>query len=308
MKKVILDVDTGIDDALALILAIKSEKLDVIGVTTVAGNVGVQDARKNTLKILKLLDREDIEVYEGCKKPISREIEFHGFIHGRDGLAGELKDLDTKEKNDIHAVEYIIDSISSSPGEITLIMLGPLTNLAVALENEAEIAEKIKEVYIMGGAARVPGNITPLAEFNFYKDPESAYKVLHSGLDIKLIGLDVTNHARLGEGDLERIDKKGEYGEFLYNISKYYIDRSEEITGERTCALHDPLVVAASLDRGILEYEKVFVDLEYSSRISDGQLVAYFARKGYSPNVDLAVSIDEKRFKDLFLEIMSKDK
>lgn len=306
MKKVIIDVDTGIDDAIALTLAIRSKKLDILGVTTVAGNIPVETSTRNTLKVLKVLEREDIEIYEGASKPLSRDIKFHDSVHGRDGIAGQLGSIETKKKNDKNAIEYMIEEVNNSPGEISFIMLGPLTNLALALEKEPSLVEKIREVYIMGGAVRVAGNVTPVAEFNFYIDPESAYQVLQSGLDIKLIGLDVTNNARLGEEDLENIDSKSEYGKFLINMSNYYIDKSSENRSDRTCAMHDPLVVAAFIDEGILKYEKVFVDVEYSSRIADGQSIGYFARKGYKANVDLALSIDEKRFKDLFLEIISK--
>lgn len=305
MKKVIIDVDTGIDDALALIVGVKSNKLDILGVTTVAGNIPVELSTSNTLKVLKLLGREDIEVYEGASKPLDRNVEFHDSVHGEGGIAGQLKEMKTKTKQDIHAVDYMIDEINKQPGEITLIMLGPLTNLALALKKDSSIVEKIKEVYIMGGAVRVPGNVSPVAEFNFYVDPQSAYNVLHSGLNIKLIGLDVTNHARLAEDDLKNIDTQNEYGKFLVNVSNFYIERSALRRKDRSCALHDPVVVAAAINEDILTYEKCFVDVEYSSRISDGQSIGYFGRKGYTPNVELGVSLDKDKFKDIFLDVIS---
>lgn len=305
MKKVIIDVDTGIDDALALIVGVKSKKLDILGVTTVAGNIPVDLSTLNTLRVLKLLEREDIEIYEGASKPIDRNIKFQDSVHGEGGIAGQLKDMKTKGKNEINAVEYIINEINNFPGEITLIMLGPLTNLALVLEKDPNIVEKIKEVYIMGGAVRVPGNVTPVSEFNFYVDPESAYKVLHSGLNIKLIGLDVTNEARLIEEDLENIDGESEYGSFLINISNAYIERSSLNRKDRSCAMHDPLVVAACIDEEMLKYEKCFVDIEYSSRISDGQSIGYLGRKGYTPNVELAVSLDKDKFREMLLDLIS---
>lgn len=304
MKKVIIDVDTGIDDALALIVAVKSKELDILGITTVAGNIPVEVSTLNTLRVLKILDREDIEIYEGASKPIERDIVFHDSVHGEGGLGGQLLSLASKPKNKNHAVDYIIEEINNSPKDLTIIMLGPLTNLALAIEKDSSIVKKIKDVYIMGGAVRVPGNITPVAEFNFYIDPESAYKVLHSGLDIKLIGLDVTNQARLNEEDLKNIDSDSEYGDFLINISKVYIDRASLNRKDRSCAMHDPLVVAACIDEDILQYEKCFVDVEYSSRISDGQSIGYFHRKGYTSNVELAVAIDKNRFKQMFLDII----
>lgn len=300
MKKVIIDVDTGIDDALAIILAINSNRLDILGITTVAGNVPVELATKNTLRVLKLLGREDIEVYEGADKPIEREIRFRGIVYGSDGLGGQLNSMETKLKSEINAVKYIIDEINAHPGEITIITLSPLTNLALAIEEDPSIVGKIKDIYIMGGAVGVAGNITPVSEFNFYTDPESAYNVIHSGLNIKLIGLNVTEKARFSENDLKNKDRMSEYENFIDNILRFYMDRMFEIRGYKSCALHDPLVVAVAIEE-IVEYEKCFVDLEYSSRISDGQLVKYFNRD-YKENVELAISIDIERFKKIFLE------
>lgn len=304
MKKVIIDVDTGIDDALALILAVNSNRLDILGVTTVAGNIPVEYSTRNTLKVLKLLEREDIEVYQGSSKPIEREIIFRNSVHGRDGIAGELSNMTTKSKNEIYAIDYMIGEINKNPGEITIIMLGPVTNLVTAIKKEATIVDKIKEVYIMGGAVRVAGNITPVAEFNFYVDPESAADIMKHGLDIKLISLDVTREAILREDDLKYVNKKSEYGKFIYNISKYYMDKSS-ITADKSCLLHDPLVVAAVIDDDILEYETCHVDAEYSSRLCDGKSLGYFNR-GYEDNVSLAVSIDKNRFKKMFIETISK--
>ena len=304
MKNVIIDVDTGIDDALALILAIKSHKLNVLGVTTIAGNVPVESATRNTSKVLNLIGREDIEVYEGCSKPLERDIVFRGFIHGEDGIAGELSHMKVKSKNKLHAVDFMIKEINEKPGKITMIMLGPVTNLVAAIRKDPSIAEKIREVYIMGGAVRVEGNITPLAEFNFYVDPESSADIMKHNLDIKLISLDVTKYAILKEDDLKFIDRNSEYGKFVYNISKYYMDKSTR-SGEKSCLLHDPLVVAAVIDESIIDYERCHVDAEYSSRLCDGKSIGYFNR-GYQDNVNLARSIDADRFKKMFLNIIGK--
>ena len=304
MKKVIIDVDTGIDDALALILAVNSNRLDILGVTTVAGNIPVEYSTRNTLKVLKLLEREDIEVYQGSSKPIEREIIFRNSVHGRDGIAGELSNMTTKSKNEMYAIDYMIGEINKNPGEITIIMLGPVTNLVTAIKKEPTIVDKIKEVYIMGGAVRVPGNITPVAEFNFYVDPESASDIMKHGLDIKLISLDVTRDAILTEDDLKYINKKSEYGKFIYNISKYYMDKSPNKV-DKSCLLHDPLVVAAVIDDDILQYETCHLDTEYSSRLCDGKSLGYFNR-GYEDNVSLARSIDKNRFKEMFIETILK--
>lgn len=304
MKQVIIDVDTGLDDALALILAINSKKLNINGITTVAGNTTVELATMNTLKVLSLLHRTDIEVYEGHGQPKAREIIFRDSVHGENGLAGQLKDINTKEKNSKHAVDFIIDEVNRYPRQITLIMLAPLTNLAKAFEKDPEIKGKIKEVYVMGGVVEGPGNESPVAEFNFYTDPESAYEVLHSGVLIKLIGLDVTRQAKLFEKDvIDNIKYRTDLTQFVENVARYYIDKYSVGKFERSCALHDPLAVGVAIDEDIVVMKDYFVDVEYSSRICDGQSVCDFKnRLGKAPNVKVALELDRNKFIEMFLK------
>lgn len=303
MKQVIIDVDTGIDDALALILALNSKKLDVRGLTTVSGNIPVELATENTLKVLSLLKRDDIQVYEGYKKPMSREIIFKDSVHGENGLAGQLKDIETKEKNTKHAVDFIIDEVNRYPGEISLIMLAPLTNLAMTFEKAPEIKNKIKELYIMGGAVDGRGNMSPVAEFNFYIDPESAHKVLHSGVPIKLIGLDVTRKAQLLEEDLYNVKNKSDLTQFVQNVSRYYIEKYSAGKAVRSCALHDPLAVGVAIDEDIVVMKDYYVDVEFSSRLCDGQSVCDFNnRYGKEPNVKVALELNKDKFMQMFLE------
>lgn len=304
MKKVIMDVDTGIDDALALMVAFKSEMLNVLGVTTVVGNIPVYMATENTLRVLKLLGHEEVEVYEGCTRPLEREGGFKEAVHGERGLAGQLKDMDTKEKNRMHAVDFIIDEVNKAPGEISLIMLGPSTNLAAALRKDPSISEKISEVYIMGGAFEVPGNITPVAEFNFYADPDAAYEIIKSTLNTKIIGLDITTKARFYEDELDILDRETDLGNFLYNILSCYMNHTFKDINRKSCSLHDPLVTASSIDESLIQFRDDFVDIEKDSRLCDGQSISYFNRSGYVPNTKVAISHDDKRFKKMLLDIM----
>lgn len=307
MKQVIIDVDTGIDDALALILAVNSEKLNIRGVTTVCGNIPVELATENTLKVLNLLKRHDIEVYEGSNEPKARGIYFKGSIHGENGLAGQLKEAVTKGKNSKHAVDFIIDEINSHPNEISMIMLAPLTNLAKAFEKAPEIKGKVKELYIMGGVVNGPGNESAVAEFNFYIDPESAYEVLHSGVPIKLIGLDVTRKAELFESDLDRIENNSALTQFVMSITKHYIDRVSSGKPIRRCLLHDPLAVAVAIDEDIVGMKDYFVDVEYSSRLCDGQSVCDFNNKyGKKPNAKVALELNKDKFMSMFLQSIVK--
>jgi len=304
MKQVIIDVDTGIDDALALILAVNSGKLDIKGVTTVCGNVPVTVATENTLKVLKLLNRQDIEVYEGESSPKARGISFSDSIHGENGLAGQLKELAVKEKAHKSAVDFIIDEVNSHPNEISLIMLAPLTNLAKAFEKAPEIKAKIKEVYIMGGVVNGPGNQSPVAEFNFYVDPESAYDVFNSGVPIKLIGLDVTRKAELFESDLDRIKKDSSLAQFVHNVAVHYMERVSLGKPVKRCLLHDPLAVAVAIDEDIVTMKEYFIDIEYSSRLCDGQSVCDFNNKyGKKPNAKVALElVNKEKFIDMFFQ------
>jgi len=304
MKQVIIDVDTGIDDALALILAVNSGKLDIKGVTTVCGNVPVTVATENTLKVLKLLNRQDIEVYEGESSPKARGISFSDSIHGENGLAGQLKELAVKEKAHKSAVDFIIDEVNSHPNEISLIMLAPLTNLAKAFEKDPEIKAKIKEVYIMGGVVNGPGNQSPVAEFNFYVDPESAYDVFNSGVPIKLIGLDVTRKAELFESDLDRIKKDSSLAQFVHNVAVHYMERVSLGKPVKRCLLHDPLAVAVAIDEDIVTMKEYFIDIEYSSRLCDGQSVCDFNNKyGKKPNAKVALElVNKEKFIDMFFQ------
>jgi len=307
LKQVIIDVDTGLDDALALVLAVNSGKFHIRGVTTVCGNVPVELATENTLKVLKLLEREDIEVYEGLSRPKSRPISFSEKIHGENGLAGQLKGLVTKEKNSKNAVDFIIEEVNRYPGEITLIMLAPLTNLAQAFEIAPEIKGKIKDIYIMGGVVNGPGNETPLAEFNFHIDPESAYEVFNSGAKLKLVGLDVTRKAQLFESDLDSIGDSSSVTQFVQKISKHYMDRVSRDKATRRCLLHDPLAVAVAIDESLVTMKDYFVDVEYSSRLCDGQSICDFNnRYGKKPNTSVALDLDKDKFKDMFLHSIVK--
>lgn len=307
MKQVIIDVDTGIDDALALILAINSGKLDIRGVTTVCGNVPVELATENTLKVLKLLGREDIEVYEGCNTPKTRHISFSESIHGENGLGGQLKEAVTKEKNSMHAVDFIISQANEHPNEISLIMLAPLTNLAKAFEKEPQIKSKIKELYIMGGVVNGPGNESAVAEFNFYTDPESAYEVLNSGVPINLIGLDVTRKAQFFEADLDNFPNDSSLTQFVRNVISHYINRVSLGKTVRRCLLHDPLAVAVAIDEDVVVMKDYFVDVEYSSRLCDGQSICDFNNKyDKEPNVKLALELNKDKFMDMFLQSIMK--
>lgn len=306
MEKVIIDVDTGIDDALALILAIESKGLDIEGITTVSGNVPARTATLNTLKILKLLDREEIPVYEGMTVPLVRDIEFGDGVHGLDGLGGALRDMEVSYKENINGVDFIIDKIMKNKKEISIILLGPPTNMAFALKKAPEIADYIKEIVMMGGAINGVGNETRTAEFNFYTDPESVEVVFKSGIPIRMVGLDVTNNTLVYREDLERFSKGGQVSNFVKEVLNYYINRCHELFGVKSCALHDPLAVATVINPSIVETKKYYVDIETNSKLCDGMTICDFNNiTGMKPNVEVAVDAAYDEFLNFFVDTIN---
>ncbi|HLR36136.1 MAG TPA: nucleoside hydrolase [Tissierellales bacterium] len=307
MKKVIIDVDTGIDDALALILAIKSKKLDVKGITTVAGNVPARTATVNTLKILKILEKEDIPVCEGMTAPLLRGIQFSDGVHGLDGLGGALRDMEVKYHEGIHGVDFIIETVMKNKKEMTIILLGPPTNMAFALKKEPKIKEYIKEIVMMGGAINGIGNETRTAEFNFYTDPESVRVVFESGIPIKMVGLDVTNNALIYRHDLKRFCNRKPIANFTKDVLEYYINKCSQLFGIENCSLHDPLAVATVIDPSIVKTKEYYVDIEANSELCDGMTVCDFNNiLGREPNVEVAVDGEYEKFINYFVDIVNR--
>ncbi|MFT9845966.1 nucleoside hydrolase [Aneurinibacillus sp. REN35] len=251
MKPVILDVDTGIDDAMAIGYALNAPELDVIGITTCFGNGTVEHTTRNTLQVLDLFERAHIPVYPGASAPLVREArEAPIWIHGSNGLADITLAAPTQSPKNIPAHEFLIASIKERPGDVTVIATGSLTNIAIAIKKAPEIVPLMKELIIMGGAVHVPGNVTPYAEANIYADPEAAEIVLQSGARITLIGLDVTMQAVLKESQLAIWQQQNTPASaFLAEACAFYMNAyrisSPELGG---CALHDPLAVGVAID------------------------------------------------------------
>ncbi|MET3574959.1 nucleoside hydrolase [Bhargavaea ullalensis] len=300
MKKLLLDVDTGIDDAIGIILAAK--RAEVVGITTVNGNTSLDNATVNTLKVLKLIGREDIPVVRGADRPLLREPHFEVSVHGDDGIGGALKRMEIGEASPGFGPDFIIEQAEKHGGELTLVLTAPLTNMALAIRKEPRLKDWLKEVIIMGGAVRVPGNITPTAEYNMYIDPEAAKIVLHSGLPVKLVGLDVTEQTLLTGSEIERMQGNPE-GQFVKDSTGGYMKRYEEITGLHACAMHDPFAVGVAIDPSFAWTERLHVDVETNSDLCDGQTVADFSNwTGKEPNIDVCLEADSERFIEYLVE------
>ncbi|MGJ9385719.1 nucleoside hydrolase [Salipaludibacillus sp. CF4.18] len=304
-KKVMLDVDTGVDDALGILLAVKSRQFDILGITTVNGNVSLDTATLNTCKILELLKIDDeISIIKGANKPLKRQSFFEHRIHGQDGLGGALLDMKvTKKPATGFAADVIIEKILQYPDEITLIMTGPLTNLALALEKSPEIVHKVKEVIFMGGVLKGGGNVTPTSEYNMYVDPEAAKLVLHAGIpELTLVGLDVTRLALLMKKHIQQL-KDPSLASYVKKSTADYFERYYERNGVEGCALHDPLAIGVALDKKIVTTERYFVDVETRSELCDGQTVCDFQhRLEKKPNVNVCLEVDSEAFLNLFIE------
>ena len=305
-KRVILDMDPGIDDALAILLAVKSPELKVEAITTVSGNVHVDKASLNVLKILELAKVRNVPVAKGMQRPLIRELETAEHIHGEDGLGNTKLPVPKLLLHPKHAVDLLIEKISSAPKEITLVTTGPLTNVAMAILKEPKIVHQIKEVILMGGAfALTPygyGNVTPVAEFNIWCDPEAAKIVFHSGLPIVAVGLDVTADpsACLREDHLKKLSSaKTAISKFIVQASRFYLMRTQRDLME----LHDPIAVAVAIDKSLVATRRFFVDVETKGEITRGQtIVDRRPQSTIKGNIEVCYGIDGSRFLSLFME------
>ena len=305
----LLDCDPGIDDAMAMIFALKSNKVEMEGITTVSGNIGIDLATNNALRILELTGNAHIPVAKGIAKPLINRFEVTSGVHGIDGMGNANLPRPKIKKQPIHAVNFIINTIMNAPNEITLVSVGPLTNIAVAITLEPRIIENVRETIIMGGAVTVAGNITCEAEFNIHSDPESARIVFNSGLPITLVGLDVTMKTLLKEEHLDQIlEANTPVTRFLEKIVKHYMRFYKEIVKVDGCGLHDPLAVGVAIDRTLVRTRPIFVDVETKGEITYGETVGdlRLGSEGVRnpPNMNVCVDVDSTRFLEMFINTL----
>ncbi|HAT4332228.1 TPA: nucleoside hydrolase [Clostridium perfringens] len=301
-RKVIVDCDPGIDDALAIILALKSKEIEVIGITTVSGNVKSLQGAKNALKVLKLLGRLDIPVYLGESKPIKRELVTAQDTHGEDGLGETFLEEVSSEYIRENSVDFILNTLKNHEN-VSIIALGPLTNLCRAIEKDSETFHRVKEIVSMGGAYKSHGNCSPVAEFNYWVDPHGAREFLKKfNGEFTMVGLDVTREIVLTPNLREMIHQfKDEIGDFIYDITRFYVDFHWEQERTLGCVINDPLAVEYFINRELCEGFKVYVDIACED-ISMGQSVvdvADFYKK--RKNVFVLDKVNSKEFMVSFL-------
>src|SRR5581483_37043 len=304
--RIIQDVDTGTDDAVALMIAALSPEIEVVGVTTVNGNVPVHICTENTLRVFDYLGIHNIPVYEGRARPlmrpdISRSSEWVQYL--------DLPPAHSSKQPE-DAVEWLIKTYMESDGDIILVPTGPLTNIAAAIQQEPRILEKIPEMVIMGGGHEI-GNSTPSAEFNIWVDPEAARIVLNCGRPIRLIPLDATHKALFSKADLAQLRAIGTPAALAAaaciapRIENY--DTSQPMARPGTAPVHDPLTVLAILDKATISTAFIHVDVETKGELTDGRTVCDFHhRSRRPPNVHVAYDADEPKFIRMLMDILSR--
>jgi inosine-uridine nucleoside N-ribohydrolase len=276
--RVIIDTDPGVDDALALLLAMRSPELKIEAITPVAGNVPLELTLPNALRMVEIAGRTDIPVAAGAKSPLVRRLVTATYAHGENGLGGAVfPEPKTKPVNQ-PAAELIRQIVRQFPGEVTLLTIGPLTNIATALNTDAELAGMVRALVMMGGSLS-GGNITPAAEFNIYVDPEAARIVFQSGIPITMVGLDVTRKTSLTEDHLRQLQAgQNPVSQAAATIARNAIEHNRErgfVVGPN---MHDSLAVAGFLDPSMLKLKEYYVDVETTGELTAGETL------GYSPN------------------------
>jgi purine nucleosidase len=318
-QKVILDIDTGVDDALALLLALASPELEVIGCTTVAGNVTVDLTTRNTLAVLELAGRTDIPVAMGAAAPLVRRLTTATYFHGPEGLAHVELPRPKISALPQTAPQFLIEQADKYPGELVVIATAPLTNLALTLKMQPEWGRSLQKLVIMGGAVRCPGNVTPAAEANIYNDPEAARIVFESGAHITLVGLDVTMKCGI---PASQVRKLAEERERLSPIARFALDTllyyNETYPPETGAALHDPLAVGVVANPALVRTERMQVEVETQGKITRGMTLggngwpherledrgSYDDCVGvgweYSSNAEVCLEVDSSAFITMF--------
>jgi inosine-uridine nucleoside N-ribohydrolase len=293
--RLILDCDPGHDDAIALLLALASPELELVGVTTTHGNQTLEKTTDNALRVLALVDRIDVPVAMGADRPLQRELHVAAHVHGESGLDGPELPARRSEPVEQHAVDFLLEQMTP---ETVLVAVGPLTNVALALERGIEPAR----IVLMGGAI-AEGNMTPAAEFNIWADPEAAQRVFHSGLDVTMIGLDVTHAALLTPAWADRFRDTGRVGTFVADLVEFFKQYHQRTYGWDGAPIHDAVALAHALRPGIVTTERMNVEVELESELTRGRTVAdRWHRTDRKPNAHVGVDIDADRFLELLLD------
>jgi inosine-uridine nucleoside N-ribohydrolase len=316
-KKVIIDTDPGTDDAMAIMLALNSPELDVRAFTVVPGNVTAKQGLENALRMVSLANRCDIPVAAGAQHPLFQKLITAEFWHGKNGLANIELPPSKCKVDGRYGPDLIIEMVHAAPHEITLVPVGPLTNIALAVGRDPSIVPLVKEVIIMGGSI-TGGNSTASAEANIYNDPEAAQIVFQAGWPLTMVGLDVGDKTLFSKKYLDQLAQPhGSVNDFIYKIAKYLIDLSAQFGSDGT-PMYDPLAVGVAIDTSLVKAPAMHVDVETKGEFTRGETVANrrnaiernvlhgdrYIVEGLDkvePNAKVCVEVDADRFLQMFV-------
>jgi len=303
----VIDTDTASDDAVALMMALQASDVEVVAITTVAGNVPLHQATRNALTVVERCGAS-VPVYAGLEKPLLRAAQDATFFHGTDGMGNLHLPAPQQSAASEHAIDALIRVINEHAGTITLVTLGPLTNVAAALLRVPVLAHQVQQCYVMGGAANTIGNITPAAEYNIWCDPEAAQIVFHSGMPIVMIGHELSlNDAVLSLGELETLRGLSPLGQLAVDCNAAALNASTNWLHEEGLTQPDPVAMAVALDPAICTTrERCFVDVETHSELTRGMTVVdRWNVLKREPNIEVCYNIDTERWKGLLFQLLT---
>lgn len=310
--KILLDCDPGIDDALAILLALASPEVELIGVTTVGGNSLVENETRNALAVLELGDTTHVPVAQGSPRGLLKDLTTATDTHGLAGLGYAQLPMPTTQAIDRHAVDFIIDTILSQPDDVTLVATGPLTNIALAVRKEPRIVSAVRDCIIMGGAFRHEGNMPLVGEYNIWCDPHAARIVFHAGFPITLVPLDVTYQCLFTDAHMadlrEAIQKpQSAIQNFIDDATRFYIEYHRSVQHIDGCAINDALALALAFMPDLVTTQALFVDVETGDGLGHaGTFADFWKLTPNEPNMKVALQVDAPRFMQMFIERMVK--
>ena len=302
---VILDCDPGHDDAVAILLAVASEDVDLLGVTTCFGNCSIDDATYNARRILTLAGAPEVPVGRGASRPLDSNLELGNYVHGKSGLDGPSMPEPEMGEDPRGALGLMNDLVEAAEGKVTMVITGPMTNLAQLLRINPDIGNRIAEVIFMGGSTE-RGNHTPSAEFNTYADPEALQEVIDSGVPIRMVGLNLTHQALATPEIVERMKKMDHtIGKTCAEWMGFFGSSYRQVWSFDSPPVHDPCTVAALIDPALIKWQKTFLAVELEGNWSRGETVVdLHNRYEQTPNAEVAISLNSSGYWDLVLQAL----